>query len=84
MLAVFLEGTLTNVNTKHQDHNLFSAIHSHLEAQGSSHVCSGPAVIVSLVQQGCRQSQGGRRVRGHSGVTLMRLAEENTQRVHLS
>lgn len=59
-------------------------IPSHLEAQGSGHVCSHPAVIVCLVQQGGRQSQGGGGVGGHSGVTLSRVAEEETQRVHVS
>lgn len=44
--------------------------HSHLEAQGSSHVRSGPAVVVGPVQQCRGQRQGGGGVGGHSGVTL--------------
>lgn len=52
---------------------------SDLEAEGSGHVRSGPAVVVSPVQQ--RQSL---EVRGHGGLALRRVAEEDAQRLHLA
>lgn len=44
-------------------------------------MCSGPAVVVGLVQQRGRQSL---EVGGHSGLALRRVAEEDAQRVHLA
>lgn len=51
---------------------------SHLEAQSCSHVCGRPAVTVGLVQE------AGGWIRCHSGVTLSRVAEEETQGVGVS
>lgn len=51
---------------------------SHLEAERCSHVCGRPAVTVGLVQE------AGGRIWCHSGVTLSRVAEEETQGVRVS
>lgn len=43
-----------------------------------------PAVAVGPVQQGGRQRQRSAGVGGHVGVGLRQVAQEETQRVHVS
>lgn len=56
----------------------------YLEAEGSSHVCGGPAVTVCLVQQHSRHCQDGGGMRGVTSTTTSWVVEEETQRVHMS